>query len=128
MNSIVFTHVYTPEGVTSQEVALDRLGAWSDAELCSLDRLIRLIGCEESAADIAALHALHLAPNADAGDVAHLLENAAGALERLLERVLAIEVSGITVGDAPPDFDAWVRWSGARLQDTFITVRRALEV
>jgi hypothetical protein len=126
MNSIVYTHVFTPDGAKSHYVALDRLGDWCTAELGSLARLLRLMGYTDAAADIALLHGLHLDPSSGAGDIARLLEDAAAALERLLERVRAFPVAGETVGPAPSDFEAWVCWSGARLEDIHRTVRRAL--
>jgi hypothetical protein len=127
MNSIVFTHFAAPtEGATSPYIGLHRLGDWIGAELGSLARLVSLMGYTDAAADVAILYGLHLDTNSDGGDVARLLEEAAAALERLLERVQAFPIDGTTVGPAPPDFEAWVRWSGARLEDILKTVRRAL--
>jgi hypothetical protein len=126
MNSIIYTHFLTPDGATALEVALVRLGDWCNTELGSLARLVRLMGYTDAAADIALLHGLHLTPNSGTGDIARLLEDAAAALERLLERVQAFPIAGETVCPAPPDFEAWVCWSGARLEDIHRTVRRAL--
>lgn len=55
-----------------------------------------------------------------------MLAGAVAPLERLLERVRSIPFEGPLAGQAPSDFDAWVCWSGARLEDIIATVRYAL--
>lgn len=126
MNSIVFTHVFAPDGLPSLDTALDRLGAYLDAELGSLEDLLDIAGHEDAIDDIGALHRLHLDSDAAPKDVRRLLEGALVPLERLHERVETIPLDGALTGAAPSDFDAWVCWSGARLKDILATLRRAL--
>ena len=127
MNSIVFTHFVTPvQGAPRLAIALHRLGAWFDAEIGNLEDLLDIAGHDEAIDDIEVLHGLHLDADAKAGDLERLLKEAKPPLERLLGRVQSIPLEGPIAGPAPSDFDAWVRWTGARLEDILATLRRAL--
>jgi hypothetical protein len=128
MNSIVFTHFAAPKGAPSLEIALDRLSAWIDSELDSLEALLALADPGAAATDIAALRGLHLDASSTCQEVGQLLAEAQVALERLLERMRAMPVDVPLVGPAPHDADAWLRWSGARLEDILATLCRALAV
>lgn len=127
MNSIVFTHFVTPvQGASRLAIALHRLGAWFDAEIGNLEDLLDITGHEEAIDDLEVLHGLHLDADAAPKDLGRLLDEARPPLERLLERVRTIPLEGPVAGPAPSDFDAWVCWSGARLEDILATLRRAL--
>ena len=129
MNSIVFTHFVTPvQGASRRAIALHRFGAWFDAEISSLGDLLDIAGHDEADDDIEVLHGLHLDTDAEPGDLERLLEEARSPLERLLERVRTIPLGDPPAGTIPSDFDAWVRWSGARLEDILATLRHALAV
>jgi len=88
--------------------------------------LLDIAGQEDGIDDIGALYRLHLASDAPPNDVRRLLQDALAPLERLLERVETIPVEGALTGAATSDFNAWVCWSGARLEDILTTLRRAL--
>lgn len=127
MNSIVFTHFVSPvQGPSCLDLALTRLGAWIDAEIGSLEDLLDISGYEGAIDDIEALYRLHLDADADRRDIERLLRRALPPLERLHDQVQTIPPEASLVGQAPSDFDAWVRWSGARLEDIRETLRRAL--
>lgn len=127
MNSIIFTHVATPanDGVLL-DVALDRLDAWLDDEIGSLEDLLDITDHEDAIDDISVLRGLHLDAASSRADIRRLLEDAQGALGRLLERVRTIPFDGPLTGQVSSDFDAWLRWTGARLQDLLTTLRHAL--
>lgn len=129
MNSITFSHSAAPaQGEFLLDVALDRLGAWLDAELGSLEDLIEISGRRGDAnEDIVALRNLHLEAASTQADIKQLLENAQAALERLMECLQAVSPEDVVDTRAPSNFDAWLRWTGARLQDIAITLSRALE-
>ncbi len=127
MNSIIFTHVFTPaKGASRHDIAFDRLDTWLDDEIGALEDLLDMSGDEEAIDDIVALRGLHLEATSTPADIRRLLEDAHASLERLLERVQTIPLEGPLVGSVPSDFDAWTRWSGARLEDILATLRSAL--
>lgn len=131
MNSIVFTHVAAPvEGVSIPDLALDRLGAWLDAERDTLDRLLAQTGRSQAASALETLDQLHIDPGATEQDLRNLLEHARTCLEVLLEtmRGLPSRCQLQTAWGLPgPDaVDRHVRWSGARLEDILATLNRAL--
>ncbi|KRS18967.1 hypothetical protein [Roseovarius indicus] len=127
MNSIVFTQFVTPvQGASCLDIPLHRLGADIDAEIGSLEYLLDISGLEDAIDDIGALSELHLAADASREDIDRLLESAVAPLERLLARVRTIPLDGPLAGPAPSDFDAWLRWPGARLEDILATLRHAL--
>ena len=127
MNSIVFTDFVTPrQGACRLALALDRLGAWFDAEIGNLEDLLDIAGHDDAIDDIAALTRLHLDADATPRDICRLLQSAEAPLERLLELVGQIPMEGPLAGAAPSEFDAWVACSGALLEDTLTTLRRAL--
>ncbi len=127
MNLIVFTHFVTPmQGASYLEAALDNLGVWFDAEIDDLEDLLDITGHEEAIDEIEALHKLHLNANATPEDVRRLLEAVQPPLERLLERVRTILLERLPAGSASSDFNAWVYWSRARLEDILATLRQAL--
>lgn len=127
MNSIILTHFVTPEtGEGILEAALDRLGAYLQAEVGNLEELLNLADCGDAIDHIEGLHSLHLNAHATPEDIAQLLEEAQALLERLLERVRTITPESPLTGPASSDFDAWVRWSGARLEDMVATLRHSL--
>ena len=77
MNSIVFTHVAAPAlGVSLLDLALDRLGAWLDAERDTLERLLAAVGQKHAAHALDMLHHLHLEPEPIPGGLPSLLEDA----------------------------------------------------
>ena len=131
MKSIVFTHVAAPaEGAAPLDVALDRLGAWLDAEHETLGRVLVQSGRTHACGVLEALDELHLEPWADAADLRALLEEAHACLEFLLETLRAIP-SGCRLatawglpGSAP--FHSHLRWSAARLTDILATLDHAL--
>ena len=132
MNSIIFTHaVAAPvEGASILDLALDRLGAWLDAERDTLGRVLTQAGLGQAGGALEALDQLHLEPGATAQDLRDLLEDALISLEVLLESVRSIPICtplqtawGLPGPDA---FDRHVRWSGARIEDILATLRHAL--
>ncbi|MBL3702120.1 hypothetical protein GI582_05340 [Sulfitobacter sp. BDSS02] len=125
MNSIALTPLPSPVGETVLHVALSRLGAYLDDESGSLEALLKLAGRSAAADDIRALHALHLDTDATEEDLRQLLMQAQTLVVRLLDTVRAIPLHA-RFSSAPSDFDAWLRWSGARLQDVCKTLSRAL--
>ncbi|WP_305972537.1 MULTISPECIES: hypothetical protein [unclassified Mameliella] len=128
MNSIILTHVATSaQGGFLLDAALDRLGAWIDAELGSLEELLAISGCGDAKSGIKTLRGLHLEAAATQTETRRLLEDAQESLECLMASVRTISSEALVNVRAPSDFDAWVRWSGARLQDIQITLSRALE-
>jgi hypothetical protein len=132
MNSIIETHFGAPSGgASSLEAALDRMGAWLDAERDTLGRVLAQGGRPHAAAALEALDQLHLEPRAGEAALHELLEDALGALEYLLATLRAIP-SRCALETAwglpgPASFDTHLRWSGARLQDIVATLRRALD-
>ncbi|MBJ3764639.1 hypothetical protein ILP92_18050 [Maribius pontilimi] len=131
MNSIVFTHFATPlEGVSTLDLALDRLGAWLDAERDTLNRVLAQVGLGQAASALQALDQLHLEPESTAEDLRDLLEDARTFLEVLLETLRALPSRCFleTAWGLPgPDaVDTHVRWSGARVEEVLATVDRAL--
>jgi hypothetical protein len=131
MNSIVFTHYATPvEDVSVLDLALERLGAWLDAERDTLGRLLAQVGPGLAAGALEALDRLHLEPESTAKDLRDLLEHARTCLGFLLETLRALPSRCLleTAWGLPgPDaVDTHVRWSGARVEDVLATLDRAL--
>lgn len=131
MNSIVSTHFATPlDGVSILDLALDRLGAWLDAERDTLDRLFAQIGQGQAAGALEALDRLHLEPEATAEELRDLLEHARTCLGVLLEtlRDLPSRCQLQTAWGLPGQnaVDTHVRWSGARVEDVLATLNYAL--
>lgn len=123
MNSIVFTHFAAPiPGTSRLDAALDRLGAYLDAEIGSLEDLFDIVDDEDATDDIGVLRMLHLDAASTPVDTRKMLEDARAFLERLLERVRALPYEGAPAGPAPSDLDAWLHWSGARLEDIVATL------
>ena len=125
MNSILLTHVTPAMGEARLHTALSCLGTYLDNEVASLEAILALGGQKTAIDDIRALHTLHLDPDATASEVRQLLAHAHAALERLMARVHAIPLEA-AFERAPSDFDAWHRWSGARLQDISTTLSDAI--
>lgn len=127
MNSIILTHVaaYAP-GASPLDVALDRLSAWLDAELGSLKNLLNVSGYIDENDHIVLLEGLHLEAYSAPNDVRQLLTEARVCLEGLMQCVQKISAEDVVDARAPSDLDAWLRWSGARLQDIVVTLSRAL--
>lgn len=127
MNSIVLTHFDVPnEAPSVSDLALYRLSEYVDNELGSVKDLLHLMGFSDAAADIAAIRGLHLTAASDSEDEERLLEEAVACLERLLDRLKSFPIRGTTTKASPPDLDAWINWSGARLDDIIATIRWAL--
>lgn len=126
MNSIILTHVAATSRELLLDAALSRLGAYIDAEAGSLEDFLALTGEEAAIHDILVLRDLHLDAGATPADIRQLLARAGKALERLLDRVREIPFEAAFIEQAPSDFDAWHRWTGARLQDISTTLSRAL--
>ncbi|MFW2545655.1 hypothetical protein ACN2XU_23785 [Primorskyibacter sp. 2E107] len=131
MNSIVFTHVAAPvEGASILDLALDRLGAYLDAERDTLGRLLAQVGRHQTSGVLEALEQLHLEPESVAEDLWHLLEHAKTCLEILLETLRGMSCRQGTVSawglPGPAAFDVHLRWSAARLTDILATLRHTL--
>jgi hypothetical protein len=131
MNSIVFTHVVAaPEGACPLDLALDRLGAFLDAERDALAAVLAQAGRRQAAGALESLDQLHLEPGAGPAEIRAVLEEAQVCLEVLLETLRALPRHGplqTAWGLPGPDaFDRHVRWSGARLEDILATLRHAL--
>ncbi|WP_417480591.1 hypothetical protein [Maricaulis maris] len=126
MNSIIRTHVADVPHGQILDAALVRFGAYLDAEAESLEKLLALAGHVDVEKYLADLLDLHLEPGATLQDVRALLENALKTLETLAVRTRAIPTDFAPEAVVPPDFDAWVRWSGARLADICATLRHAV--
>lgn len=132
MNSIVFTHIAAPaQGVSHLDIALERLGAWLDAERETLGRVLAQASLRHAAGALDALTQLHLEPTGgdDAG-LRDLLEDARAFLEILFETMCALP-SRCRLATAwgipgPAPFDTHVRWSAARLHDMILTLDHAL--
>lgn len=128
MNSINFS----PFTASSQngfllDAALGRLGKWIDEEISSLEDLLDISDCQDAIDDIVALKVLHLEADCTPADLRRLLGDASASIERLTEYVWKIASEECLDVRAPSYFDAWVRWSGARLEDISHTLSRALE-
>lgn len=128
MNSIIRTHVTDNPDGQILDAALARFGAYLDSEAASLERLLALVGYGYAGRDLAALLDLHLDPGATLHDVRGLLEHALSTLELLAARTGAIPTDFASEAVVPSDFDAWVRWSCARLADICATLRYAIFV
>jgi hypothetical protein len=126
MNSIVFTHFATPVGATLN-LALDRLGAWCDAERGTLEDLLDITGHEEAIDDIEVVCALHRKAQANPKNVRHLLDAVLASLDRLLDRMCTIPLEDCVAGSVPSEFNAWVNWSLARIEDIVATLKHSLE-
>lgn len=131
MNSINFTHFdASAKGGSPLDLALDRLGAWLDAEHDTLGSLLAQAGRWRAMEALEELDQMHLAPETGDRALRNLLEDARTLLEVLLEALCAIpsncrlETAWGLPGPAP--FDAHLRWSGARLTDILSTLKRAL--
>jgi len=128
MNSIILTHVAaSTSGEFLLDAALDRLGAWLDAEMASLEDLLDVSGHGDAEGDIKILRGLHLEASSTPADTRQMLKRAQVSLECLMECVRTISPDAVTDARAPSDLDAWLRWSGARLQDIVATISRALD-
>uniref|UniRef100_UPI0013A6A41B hypothetical protein n=1 Tax=Meridianimarinicoccus zhengii TaxID=2056810 RepID=UPI0013A6A41B len=114
------------DGASCLDVALDRLGAWFDAEIGDLEDLLDMTGHEGAIGDIEALYRLHLDADAAPGDVESLLKGVRPTLRRLLKRVRSIPLDGPAGKPIPSSFNMWVCWSGARLEDILATLDRAM--
>lgn len=126
MNSIVLTHVADSSNEHRLDAALARLGAYIDEEAASLSGLLRLTGNEAATSYINALHTLHLHAGATEVDIRQLLAHAHKTLGLLSDHVEKIPFQASCLEQAPADFSAWYRWSGARLQDISTTLYQAL--
>lgn len=131
MNSIIFTHVAAPfKGVSPADLALDRLGAWLDAERGTLERLLAQSGQRQAADALDVLDQLHLEPESTADDRLRLLEDARSCVALLLETLRAFpnrcRLQTAWGLPGPDAFDQHVRWSGARLEDLLAVLDRAL--
>ncbi|MBB3711777.1 hypothetical protein FHS00_001348 [Limimaricola variabilis] len=132
MNLIVFPPVAAApvEGASILEIALNRLGAWYDAERYTLGGVLAQAGRRQAAAALERLEQLHLEPDSSEEDLRDLLEEAVSCLEFLLDTVSEIPSRcRLTTAyglPGPAPFDRHVLWSGARLQDIVATLHRAL--
>lgn len=128
MNSIIPTPVAaSARGELPLDAALFRLGAWLDAEMAALEGLLDVSGRGDAHDDLVALWGMHLDPACTPMDTRRLLEDAHASLARLLERVRNVSSDYVSDARAPADFDAWLRWSGARLQEIVDTLSRSLD-
>jgi hypothetical protein len=127
MNSNALTQTADIPIEICMDTALMRLSAYIDDEIGSLADLLSLTGDETAIEDIRALHSLHLNAGATPIDVLQLLEHAHTSLNRLLAIVSGLSSQVSTIEQAPSDFSAWQRWSGARLQDITTTLSYALK-
>lgn len=110
-------------------LALDRLGAYLESEGSSLADLLDLFALSGARSDFAILQDLHIEPRSERAALAE----AAMHLGRLLEDLRSIPC------DAPEscpteahvglmrEFDARIRWLGARTEDMLSVLKRALE-
>ncbi|MGR3454584.1 hypothetical protein [Pseudooceanicola sp.] len=133
MNSIIFTRSPAPKnGDTALYLALDRLGAWLDAERDTVGRVLAQLGRGHAGCALDALDQLHLGPESTADDLRDLLEHAQTCLSVLHEtlRSLPSRCSLETAWGLPgrDTVDTHVRWSGARIEDVLATLDRALAV
>lgn len=110
-------------------LALDRLGAFIEAEAPSLRIAVCAFDIPGAEADLAALEMLDIP---SAGEDAALRE-AVVRMERLLSALTAVpcDVSQVAlsrdVGSAiRRDLDARVRWLGARTEDTLLALKAAI--
>ncbi len=92
-----------------------------------LEELLEISGRKDAINDIEAIYRLHLEADSTLWNVEQLLQDAILPLERLLERVEKMPAEDQLAGQVSPDFDAWIRWSGARLEDILATLRRAID-
>ena len=109
------------------ESALHRLADYMDDEIGSLEDLFELVGNADAIEEIIALLQTHLDGASTPGDIRRLLQDARASLARLLEEVRAIPADAGCIGSTQHDFDAWCRWSGARLEDIVRTLSCALD-
>ena len=131
MNSLIQTHFGAlPGGAPPLETALDRLGAWLDDERDTLGGVLAQAGRLQASTALDALDQLHLAPCHGASDLRDLLADALALLEVLLGTLRDMSCRQGTISawglPGPATFDMHLRWSGARVEDIALTLRRAL--
>ena len=122
-----FLPALSAQGAGRAEAALHRLAHYMDNEIGSLEDLFELVGNADAIEEIIALLQAHLDGASTPGDIRRLLQDARASLARLLEEVRAIPADAGCIGSTPHDFDAWCRWSGARLEDIVRTLSCALD-
>jgi hypothetical protein len=125
MNILAFpipNHQHVLDMSAETALAVARVGALLDDASHALETVLRDGGATKA---LAALHALHLDP--DEGDPAALLRSALHHLETILDALHKLPNDADETSRAlPADYDAAVRWCGARVQDAVETLRRAV--
>lgn len=128
MLSILPIHVAPSPTDTSLELGLRRLSLYIDHELDLLVEIVRAGDLRRASDALDALSSLHLEADSTDRDTQRLLETARGILDDVLG-----DLRTMTFGDAvcapagAHDFDARIRWAGARLQDILTTLEWALD-
>ena len=122
----IFKTVDQREAVRRTDTALCALSRYLDHEAASARALLALCGDRSAAATLDRLQLLHIEPDATEGDLERLVAGALASLEFVLERVGDLPSDPELCGAAPADFDAWLRWSGARLEDVVASLRSCL--
>ncbi len=122
LNSTAFTQFTSPDKEAWElEIALERLGAYLDAEQEALGRVIVLSGQRHVTTCLDDLAQLHIEADAQTGELRDLLEMAHTCLERLLEVVrnipMGCRLASAWGPEGPAAFDVHVRWTGARLEE-----------
>ena len=125
MNAI-FKTVAQREAVRRTDTALCALSLYLDNEADRARALLALCGDRSAAATLDSLQLLHIEADATEGDLERLVAGALASLEFVLERVGDLPSDSELHGAPPADFDAWLRWSGARLEDVVASLRRCL--
>ena len=108
-------------------LALMRLSFYLDTEMDVLAQALEVADRPHAARALEALSALHLEPESSDRDIRDLLESARDTLGEVLSDVQTIPVDAMICAPGIEDFDAMVRWSGARLQDILATLNWALD-
>lgn len=132
MNSINFTLTVTTPCVeaTIPELALECVSAWLDTEGDTLGYLLTQADQGEADCALKALHQLHLGPDSTAEDIRDLLKSASICFETLLESLRALpsqcEIQTASEIPGPESFERHLCWSGARIEETLVTLHHAL--
>ena len=121
----IFKAVAQPVAVRRTDTALCALNLYLDNE-ARARALLALFGDRSAAAALDSLRLLHVEADATEGDRECLVAGALASLEFVLKRIGDLTSDPELQGAAPADFDAWLRWSGARLEDVVASLRRCL--
>ena len=122
----IFKTVDQREAVRRTDTALCALSRYLDHEAAGARALLALCGDRSAAATLDKLQLLHIEPDATERDVVRLVRGALANLEIVLGRVRDLPAEPEVLGAAPADLDAWLRWSGARLEHVVASLRRCL--